>query len=284
MSKTALSLVFPLVILSACSLLPGNEKKEQAIARVFDKYLYTDALQGLVPAGTGSRDSAEITRNYINNWIRQELLLHQAELNLADDQMDFEKQVEQYRNSLIIFKYESELVRQKLDTTVSMQEIEEYYNKNQTNFLLHENILRAIYVVVNKNSQYSQRFRQLMRSNKDADKEKLSDLCQQQAVLFQLDEQQWISFSEFSRKIPLSVSDQLDFLAKNPYFEVQDSASRYLVRINEYKIKENVSPLNFEIANIRAILLNKRKSEMLSRMEEDLYKAALSKKNFEIYK
>jgi len=276
-------MVILLTLLSACSLFPGKKKQGNAIARVYEKYLYSDELEGLVPTGTTSKDSIEITRTYINNWIRQELLLHQAESNLSTEQMDFEKQVEQYRNSLIIFQYESELVRQKLDTTVSMQEIEEYYKKNEDNFQLHENILRTVYLSVSKNSTLAQRFRQLIRSNKDADKDKLTELCQQQAAEFHLDEQAWLSFSEFASKIPLSVSDQQEFLSKNPYFEVQDSSFRYLVSIKEYKIKESVSPLSFEVGNIRAILLNKRKSEMLTRMEEDLYKAALGKKNFEIY-
>jgi hypothetical protein len=109
------------------------------------------------------------------------------------------------------------------------------------------------------------------------------ELCQQQSAVFQPDDQNWISFSEFAAKVPLSVADQKAFLDENPYFEVQDSARLYLVRIMEFKNKESVSPLSFEISNIRTVLLNKRKSEMLTRMEEDLYKTALSKKKFEIY-
>jgi hypothetical protein len=272
-----------LVLVSACNLLPGHRKDGNAVARVYEKYLYANDIKELVPAGTNTKDSTEITRNYINSWIRQELLLHQAESNLGDEQMDFEKQVEQYKNSLIIFQYESELVKQKLDTTLSMQEIEDYYQKNQANFQLHENILRTAYVVVSKNSTFAQRFRQLLHSDKEADMEKLTELCQQQAASYQLDDQAWVSFSEFAAKIPVSVSDQMDFLNKNPYFEAQDSTFRYLVRIKEYKIKESVSPLSFEVPNIKVILLNKRKSEMLTRMEEDLYKAALSSKHFEIY-
>jgi hypothetical protein len=272
-----------LTFISACSLFPSRKKQGDAIARVYDKNLYSDELKGLVPSGTIAKDSVEITRTYINNWIRQELLLHQAEDNLNDEQMDFEKQVEQYRNSLIIFKYEAELVRQKLDTTVSMQEMEEYYKKNQANFQLHENILRTVYVSVSKNSPSAARFRQLIRSNKQADMDKLNELCQQEAAEFHLDDQSWLSFSEFAAKIPLAVSDQQDFLSRNPYFEVQDSTYRFLVSIKEYKIKESVSPLSFELNNIRAIILNKRKLEMLNGMEDDLYKAALAKKNFEIY-
>lgn len=283
MKKTVLYLTILTFALTSCKYFGESGKKGKPIARVYEKYLYTSDMQGLVPSGTSSKDSIDITKSYINNWIKQELLLHQAEANLSDEQMNFEKQVQQYRNSLVIFQYESELIRQKLDTTLSMKEIEEYYTQNQANFLLHENILRASYISVSRNTPLAPKFRQLIRSDKPADREKLTELCQQHAATFQLDEQGWISFAELAGKVPVKVTDQLEFLEKNPYFETEDSTFSYFVRVKEYKIKESVSPLSFEIANIRAILLNKRKSGLLSGMEEDLYKAALGKKNFEIY-
>lgn len=269
--------------ITSCQLLPDKGKKEAAVARVFDKYLYTRDLKGLVPAGTNSKDSISITRNYVNNWIRQELLLHQAAANLDDDQMDFTQQVEQYRNSLIIFRYESELVKQKLDTTITMKEIEDYYKANSSNFLLHENIMRLSFVTLQKNASQLQKFRQLLRSDKESDLEKLTEFAQQYALSYHLDDGSWLTFNELIAKVPVTAEDQRSFLEKNSYFEVQDSLNQYLVRIKEFKIKEGVSPLSFEAANIRVILLNKRKSEMLGRMEEDLFKAAQEKKNFELY-
>lgn len=281
--KSVLFLAILTFALTSCKYFGESGKKGKPIARVYEKYLYTSDMQGLVPSGTSSKDSIDITKSYINNWIKQELLLYQAESNLSDEQMNFEKQVQQYRNSLVIFQYESELIRQKLDTTLSMKEIEDYYNQNQANFLLHENILRASYVSVSRNTPLAPKFRQLIKSDKPADVEKLTELCQQHAAVFQLDEQGWISFAELAGKVPVKVTDQLEFLGKNPYFETEDSTFRYFVRVKEYKVKESISPLSFEIANIRAILLNKRKSGLISGMEEDLYKAALGKKNFEIY-
>jgi hypothetical protein len=56
------------------------------------------------------------------------------------------------------------------------------------------------------------------------------------------------------------------------------------VAIAAYKSKESISPLNFETENIRAILLNKRKADMLSRMEEDLFNEAVKRNNYEIFK
>lgn len=272
-------------LLAACNLISGGKgKSDDAIARVYDKYLYANDLKGLVPAGTGKNDSIEITSAYINNWVRQELLLKQASDNLEADAIDFDKQIEQYRNSLVIFAYESELVKQKLDTTVSASEIEKYYNENQSNFQLHENIVLANYAIIDKTSPLVNKVKGLLVSTRAQDKDKLTELCNENNIKLYLHNSNWMSFTDLSRSIPLSVSDQQDFLSRNKFYEVKDSTTLYLVSIESYKAKESVSPLNFESNNIRSIILIKRKTELLKRMEEDLYNDAVKRNKYEIFK
>jgi gluconate kinase len=121
-------------------------------------------------------------------------------------------------------------------------------------------------------------------SNRDADKEKLQTLCQENGVEYLINDGTWMSFAELDKKIPLSVDDQDEFLRKNKYFEVKDSTTMYYVAISAYKSKESISPLNFETENIRIILLNKRKATLLQRMEDDLISNAMKEKKYEIFK
>lgn len=276
---------FFIVVLSACNLLPEKAgSKEKPIARVYDKNLYPEDLKDVIPAGTAANDSIEITAAYINNWVRQELLLKQAEDNLDETNRDFSEQIEQYRNSLIIYAYESELVKQKLDTVVTMTEIEDYYQKNQNNFYLRENIVLASYVIISKDSPVLTKVKSLLISTREADKEKLQTLCQENGADYLINDGTWMSFADVIRKIPLTVDDQEDFLNKNKFFEVKDSTKMYYVAISAFKSKESSSPLNFEIENIRTILLNKRKAELLKRMEEDLISDAVKRNKYEIFK
>ena len=273
------------ILLLSCKLFPVKENnKQEAIARVYDKYLYKDELKNLIPKGTGANDSIEITTAYINNWVRQELLLKQAEDNLDESNRDFSKQIEQYRNSLIIYTYESELVKQKLDTVVQISEIESYYNENQNNFHLRENIVLASYVILKKESALVTKMKSLLQSNREGDKEKLQTLCQENEADFSINDGTWISFSDLTRKIPLTVDDQQEFLSKNKFYEVKDSTTVYFVAISAYKSKESISPLNFEIENIRTIILNKRKAVLLDQMEDDLIGDATKSNKYEIFK
>jgi len=271
--------------LNSCNLLPKKSHEQgKPVARVYDKNLYSDDLQGVIPPGTSANDSIEITAAYINNWIRQELLLKQAEDNLDETNRDFSDQIEQYRNSLIIYAYESELVKQKLDTVVPQAQIEEYYKANQNNFHLRENIVLASYVIISKNSPVATKVKSLLLSTREDDKEKLQSLCQENGATYYINNGTWMSFTDLIRKIPLTIDDQEEFLSKNKYYEVKDSITNYYVAITAYKSKESVSPLNFEVENIRTILLNKRKAELLKQMEEDLISDAVKQKKYEIFK
>lgn len=280
-----ISILALLSIFASCNLIDSvSGNKDEAIARVYDKYLYAKDLEGVVPAGTAARDSVEITSAYINNWVRQELLLRQASDNLEADAMNFDKQIEQYKNSLIIFAYESELVKQKLDTVISPDEIEKYYSANQNNFVLRENIVLADYLILPKELPGESKIKSLFQSKRTQDREKLIELCNENNYKISLHNGNWSSFTELSRNIPLSVGDQQEFLAKNKYYEVKDTSMLYLVSIESYKSKESVSPLSFEINNIKSILLIKRKAEMLKRMEDDLYNDAVKRNKYEIFK
>lgn len=108
----------------------NNGKDDKPVAAIYDKVLYQSDLQGIMYDGISTNDSLVRTKVFIDNWIRRQLLIHQAENNLDKSELDCVKEIEDYRNSLIIYKYESMLIAQNLDTVVSDEEIEKYLKDN----------------------------------------------------------------------------------------------------------------------------------------------------------
>jgi hypothetical protein len=253
------------------------------LARVHDEYLYESDLKGITTPGMVVKDSLAITKGYIENWIRQRLVIHQAEKNLSEAQMDFSRQLENYKNSLIIYEYENALIRQNLDTLITDEEIQNYYDINQQNFLLKDNIIQMQYVKLPLKSKNLNQFKKLLSSNTPDDRNKLSDLCEKQAEDYFLDDQNWLLFSDLLKQIPIKTYNQEDFLKNHRDLEYQDSLFIYLVRFKDFKIKESVSPVSFEKLRIRDIILNKRKIELINRMQDDIYTNARKKNIFEIY-
>lgn len=253
------------------------------MARVYDDYLYESDLEGVVASGTLPKDSLLITKSFIDNWIRQRLIFEQAEKNLTGSQMDFSKQLDDYKNSLIIYAYENELVRQKLDTVVTDDETQTYYDANLQNFLLKDNIVQLQYVKMPLKSTFSKQVKKLLNSDDPDDKNKLADLCEKIAADYFLDSENWLFFNDVLKQIPVKTYNQEEFLKNRRDLEYQDSSFIYLVRFKDFKIKESVSPLSFEKQRIRDIILNKRKIELIARMQDDIFAAAQKKNVFEIY-
>lgn len=197
--------------------------------------------------------------------------------------MQVEAQLEEYRTSLISYIYESEWINQRLDTNVTEKEISDYYNANSQNFELKNNILKVVYVKVPREAPKLDKLRNWFRSSSEKDKRLLADYCYQFATDFRFDEENWIIFDELIKSVPIRTYDKEHFLRNNRELEVTDSSSVYLIRIIDFKIKESLSPLAFEKENIKALILNKRKLELIRDMEKKSIEKAILNKDVEIY-
>jgi len=275
-------LLLALVVLVGCSGF-FRKKTERPLAKVYNDYLYESDLKGVIPPGTSSKDSITLAKNYIDTWIHQRLTITQAEKNLTGDQMDFTQQLDNYRNSLIIYAYENELVKQKLDTLVSDEEVENYYTANQQNFLLKDNIVQVQYVKLPLKSAHIKQFKKLLDTDNSAEKTKLSEECEKYAADYFLDDQNWLLFNDLLKQIPVKTYNQEEFLKNHRDLEYQDSLYTYLVRFHDFKIKESISPLSFEKERVKSIILNKRKIDLIRKMHTDIYEKALKNADFEIF-
>ncbi len=273
-----------LTILLLASCIGGsNNSGDNVLARVGNEYLSEAELEGIIPPGTGVTDSISIVRNYINNWVSQRVFLAQAIANLREEDMEFEKQLEEYRNSLIIYKYESELVRQNLDTVITDQEIEEYYNENLENFQLKNNIVRAYYGRFDMEFDQIRKVRRFFYSDVPEYRDSVDSYIENYSDLYFLNDETWILFSDVLKFVPINTYNQEAFLQNNVKLEIREEPYVYFVSFSDFRIKDGVSPLSFEKQNIRQIILNKRRLTIINNMREEVYNAALEKSDFEIY-
>jgi hypothetical protein len=268
-----------LVFICACKSSP--DPGEKVVARVYDAYLYVKDLNGKLPVNVSQADSAVLIKEYIDTWVKQQLLIKQAEKNLSDDDKDFTKQLDDYRNSLLIYKYETQLIKQNLDTVLTDKEIADYYEKNKSNFELKENIVKVIYVKVPRSVSIAVP-KLYIGFDKPSDRKKLQDFCVKYAVNYYLDDQNWLLFNDILKEIPINTYNQEEYLKNNRTIEIQDSSFSYLLSIKGFMIKEGLSPLSFEEKNIRDIIINKRKLKLIEDMQKDVYKNAVKKAAFEV--
>ena len=273
-----IGLIIAILCCISCNLFrKQNSDRKDVVAKAFEYYLSEEDLSGIVPSGASKDDSVAIVKNYIDNWIRHKAVLHKAEKNLDDDKKNVTKQLDEYRNSLITYAYETELVRQKLDTSIDEKEILAFYKNHPQNFELKDNIIKVIYLKLNKKSPKLDKVKQWYKSHEKKDRELLEEYCHQYALNYYLDDNTWLLFDDLLKEIPIKTYDKEQFLENNRNIEIEDSCQIYLVNIQGFMIKNSISPLSFERKNIITMIMNERKLKLIDEMEHQAYQDA--KKN-----
>jgi hypothetical protein len=281
MNRTILFLFVACIFIS-CSR-PGKKSKDIAIARVYDKYLYKSQIENIVPKNLSSTDSQRIVSDHIDKWVRKQLLVSKAEQNLKEDEKNVEQQIEDYRSSLLIFKYEQNITNHRLDTNINEQQMLDYYNNNSQNFILNNPLAKGLFIQVLRKAPNIYDIRRLYRSDKIEDLKSLESYCYKNATKYEYFDEHWKYFNEVYQSLPETYERAENILKYRKNYEAVDSTYCYLVKISDFKLAGSIAPFDFVKNDIRSILLNKRRIQLIQDLEADIYNDALNHDNFNIY-
>ncbi len=260
----------------------GSEDESSFIASYKDNNLTLEEVLFNKPS---SVDSLTFVNEYINNWLRNKVIVNKAQLYIDEDDKELQSKVNSYKENLIINRYQNELINNQFDTTVLKSDIEQYYTNHQQDFILHKNIVKARFVIMNKSTLNLKKIEKLIITKDDLEINKLSEFCEMYAENSFLNDSVWVYFSEFYQKLPISEKESKQiFSKKNKLYSFTDEDFVFLFFIKDYQIKGGESPLPFVFSNIREILRNKNKQKFLNEIEDKLYNEALSSEHIKIYK
>jgi hypothetical protein len=260
------------------------ESARPAVARVDETYLYLDELTGVVPVASSKEDSTSRTEAYVNSWIRKQLLIRQASRQIDIDKVEVERKLLDYRYSLIAYEYQTQYIKQNLDTIVATSEIEKYYKEHVDNFVLKQNIVRATFLKIPQTAPRTKKIKDLIFSSREKDRAELKSYCLSFAAAYHLADSTWMQFDELVGTSPLAeLPNKVQFLKRTPYYETTDETYLYFLKVEEYRISDNVSPLEFVSDEIANIILNRRKVELAKKLDEEVFNKAQQANEFEIF-
>ena len=272
-------LVFSAVVLLLSSCFNNNEGR--IIASVNEKDLMLEEVLEEMPIQI--EDSSFFVERYMNDWIRKQLMIYHAEINLSSAIQNYEKQIKEYRASLLIYAYQQELINQNFDTSISLKQVTDYYNQYKDEFKLSKNIFKGRFIVVDRSAPKLINLNKWYKSDTESSLEDLNDYCQQFAKEYYLEDDRWQYFSIFNHKLPEYIIEESYFLENTKGVVFEDDNLRYYVFIKDYLINGSISPLEMEQEKIKNVLLNKNKIEYLKQLEDELYQNGLALKKIKIY-
>jgi hypothetical protein len=283
--KNHLKVLILIMIITAVTSCNGLQKKkvEHPVARVYDLYLYPSDLTESIPEGVSDEDSIRISRRLIEEWARERLLLKRAEQYLSIEQKNIEKQIEDNRLTLLTFKYKQSLLAQNLDTSITDQEVQDYYKQNSSNYILDSDIVKVTYIKVPRTAPQLDQVKRWYRSNNDEELDQLEKYCIKYAEKFIIKGEKWLIFTDLAEELPVKIENPGRFLSYTTNIDVSDSIFNYLVHINERIPESQVSPFELVEHNIRSVILNKRKIEFIQNLENSVFQDGLSRNQVEIY-
>lgn len=272
-----------LIFLQSCNYFTFKKDTRQAVARVNDTYLYKDDLSTVFAKDITKEDSVTLVNNYINSWIKQQLLLSKAQLNLENKTGEFEYLVKKYREDLFINSYKEAVVKQYLDTEITDDDIDQFYLNNNELFKLNEELIKFKYIKIRKDVLNKNELIKLFKSEKKSDFVNLK-----KKVFFlqshHLNDSIWIKFNDLINEIPIfKTEDKKQLLKKDNFIQKEDSLSLYLATIKQVLQSNEIAPKSYITPTVKQMILHQRKLLLLKNIEETLINDAIKKQQFEIY-
>ena len=132
-------IVLPAVV--SCRAISSFLSNDEVVAKVGKEKLYRSDLEKVVPKGISPQDSSRLASQYIFSWASDRVYLTIAEQQLSKSEKDVARELEDYRKSLLKYRYEQLYVNERLDTAVSQDHLEEYYQSHQERFVLQRPIV-----------------------------------------------------------------------------------------------------------------------------------------------
>ena len=251
-----------------------SSSKQEILAEYNGKILYKSDIPDDVWLAYNNGDSSGLLKSIIDKWIEKTALLEAAENALSDEQKNKERLIEDYRSSLLIYEYQQQLVREKLDTGVTDAEILTFYDENKAAFQLKKNIVKIRYIKIGKQKADINKLKRLMQNPGIENDNELKLYAEKQAENFYTDSN-WLFLDDITKEIPLDENyNQQRFLSNNKFISIEENGILYLLYIIDFRIKDALSPFEFEKDKIKDIILYQRKLKFLKDIQNSLYQKA----------
>lgn len=276
-------IIFLLFIIISCDDL-SKASQDELIARVNNNYLYKSDIENLNIEFSSSYDSIIKVKSYINTWAKNYLFYEKALLNISISQKQIiDKLINNYKFDIYNNTYKENIVKYKIDTIITENQLIDYYKRNFSNFLLKEPLYKIRFIGLPRDNIdrkfISSRFTRFSKE----DKVFLDSISFQFTESF-LNDSIWINKKTLLKIAPFINPEKVLSIKKPQYFQFEQSLQLYLFKIEDYLKENEVSPFSHIKNSIRNLVFNQRKFEFLKKFDQEIINDAIENKKFEIYK
>ena len=256
---------------------------DAVVARVGEHRLMRSELAEYIPAGVSSEDSLGLAQQYIKAWAEELLFLDMAESRLSKEEQDVSKELEEYRRTLLKYRYEERYINERLDTLISDEEVRNYYQEHTDKFLVERPLLKARYMIIPADSRSLKKIKELMSSDDAMDAIAADSLAFTAALRYVDSSDNWMDAILLARDLGTDEVSMMKALKGRSIELKGDDGNLRVAWVVDIVQKGSPAPLDYCAERIKDVILSARKHELVAGLEQDLLKDALGKGKFVIY-
>ena len=256
---------------------------DAVVARVGEHRLMRSELTAFIPAGVSSEDSLALAQSYIKSWAEDLIFLDMAEKHLSDEEKDVTKDLEDYRRTLLKYRYEERYINDRLDTLISDEAVRNYYREHMDKFLVDRPLLKVRYMIIPADSRSLKTIRELMSSDDAMDAIAADSLAFTAALRYVDSSDAWMDAIILARELGTDEVSMMSALRNRTIEFKGDDGLLRVAYVVDMVQKGSPAPLDYCEERIKDVLLSARKHELVGGLERDLLNDALAKGKFVIY-
>lgn len=270
--------------LTSCRAISSFLSKEETVAEVGSSRLYRSDLNKVIPKGIAYEDSVRLAKSYINTWALDQVFLSIAEQQLSKSEKDVTRELEDYRTSLLKYRYEQLYVNERLDTAVSDDKVEEYYEAHKDKFILRRPLVKARFLKIPAESPTLKELKKKMSSEEVNDLFDADSLAYSSALKFEIWQNNWVDIALVASELGMDYTSVLASM-KGKWVEKTDTTGVMTVAyISEIIFEGHVAPIEYSTPSIKDMIISVRKQQLVSTLERDLLNEARENGQFVILK
>ena len=256
---------------------------DAVVARVGEHRLMRSELTAFIPAGVSSEDSLALAQSYIKSWAEDLIFLDMAEKHLSAEEKDVTKDLEDYRRTLLKYRYEERYINDRLDTLISDEAVRNYYREHMDKFLVDRPLLKVRYMIIPADSRSLKTIRELMSSDDAMDAIAADSLAFTAALRYVDSSDAWMDAIILARELGTDEVSMMSALRNRTIEFKGDDGLLRVAYVVDMVQKGSPAPLDYCEERIKDVLLSARKHELVGGLERDLLNDALAKGKFVIY-
>ena len=258
--------------------MAGCRHDDLVVAEVHNHKLYASEVGQLVPAGLSRADSADFAQHVIDDWIMEQVILAEAEKTLTVKEKVFDKELEEYRKTLLRNRYFEKITADAEKFKVSDEEVRAAIRQSKVNLVSDKEIVKINYVKLPRHAAVRDELKEILfdDARRITEKERIAELCSDSIEYFITDDQ-WLFWEDIQLETGIALdknSQRLDFPLT---FEKVVNEDEYLIVILDFRSETTGDESKDYFESVRTMLIQQKKNQFIQKRMKELYQEAEKK-------